>query len=722
MAVFSGRVQANQGAAAFRRKLFRMIKCIGFSGWVLVLLALPGYAYMDHGGRISRDFAVVDKEGRDDDLIFFTWGGTGGKKERLTLFALCVDGNCTSTNPVIDSALKNGSLFSAAGEIEDEYLGVKDEGDHCDENVCWHSSSGLPADSEIANRCMPGGSRSVNLCRWAVEIPGSRGDIAHAPPVVDAAAERVFVATVDDGGGGSLWAFDLDGNLKGFFRPKRFSDGSGNMPYKKKISSGFYARPAVGSYSYTYNDGASDITEHGTLVFAPGLKNAWLYVLDGRDLQTVIAAFPISEDLQSGGGRVRFEPIVESDLDCVLEKGGNQACEFSVMIGVENGGKKRGLYVYKVPVRVNSDDIGSGGVVFESTNDSELKYAVLNKALPMKLGGELMEHRAGEKFLVATLDSQAGVAVFNLSKAEEGTFPAIYEGDKALPYFAIHPDVRETHRTRPTKAYESVNCGDTSSGSPPICSCASSDVTGCDPVVYVGQKEGAPGGGGQVWKFRMKEQVAWSEDASLAQGDYTEAQIEQYFDTQWRGVFDDHWRGNANQYTWPACLSDSTPSIPTTSWSSPVVHPEGRSVFVSSRNGSGAGGIYQITQPQIISNDPDDWGACPDIKEDYDDDAHTAPTADGLPDYLLDFYPREGWRTTGVFTEDDELGQSNTNRFWLHYGSSHDKIYTLAPDEEVVPGSDVCSRVKWCYDIGDQAKSGLCEAVSKAPCCHCTQP
>ena len=221
-------------------EFFRIRSGATFVVLFLVGLAMPASAYMDHGGRISRNFAVVDETGGDHDMVFLTWGGTGSKKERLTLFALCADGDCGATSPQIDSGIAS-TLFSS-GEIRAEFLNTNDFGDDCDETMCWHSNSTLAGCDSATDP-----QRDTLACRWAVEIPGSRGDIAHAPPVVDPGANRVFVATVDEGSGGSLWAFDLDGNLQGFFRPRTFQDDHGDTRYKKKIASGFYARPAAPS-------------------------------------------------------------------------------------------------------------------------------------------------------------------------------------------------------------------------------------------------------------------------------------------------------------------------------------------------------------------------------------------------------------------------------------------------------------------------------------------
>jgi hypothetical protein len=751
MTGFLRQFAVTEGVAECRHRLFRIVSGAGFTALIFLVLVMPVYAYMDHGGRISRDFAVVDKEGRDNDLVFLTWGGTGKKKERLTLFALCADGECDATTPEIDSALR-GSLFdndltynNYDAPILDVHLSQNDT-DDCDKRMCWHSSTHRDQ-TELSSRCQPQPSlgsadRNTKACRWAVEIPGSRGDISHAPPVVDAEADRVFVATVDEGSGGSLWAFDLNGNLKGFFRPLTF-DSNGSKPYKKKIKSGFYARPAVKTYSYKYSSGGTYTTQKGTLVFATGLKNSWLYVLDGRDLQTVIAAFPVSDDLDSGGGRVRFEPIVE-DLNgaCELEDHpGRRSCAFRIMMGVENGSKKRGLYVYNVTVEADSGGINAAGVVFKSAltltpPHRELEYAVLNKALPMTLGGVVIEGMATEsgtsvskKFLIATLDHQAGTAVFDLSRAEANS--GIHEGDAALAFFAVHPDIRATHRTHPTKAYEKEVCDPILTGTDLYkCSCEPGAI-GCDPVVYIGQKEEAPKGGGQVWKFRLRSDPTWEtvDLQGLSEVDGLAAKWNAIFEALWSGVDPSTVHGNPLGYTWPACLNGSKGSIPTTSWSSPVVHPEGRYVFVSSRNGSsrnaqGTGGIYQITQPQITSADSN---ACPDEIE------AGSIMGDGQPDYLLDFYPKEGWRTTGIFTENQDFAGTTVEddarkRYLLHYGSSHDKIYTIAPDVDSPSPSSVegCDKVQWCYDI-EARTSGLCDAgdavdngVADPVCCACT--
>ncbi|MEE3327501.1 MAG: hypothetical protein VX252_09210 [Myxococcota bacterium] len=654
---------------------------------------------MDHGGRISREFAKAElrwEQGGEiltEDLVLFTWAGDGSKSEHLTLFAFCADGDCDDGAP----------RYDVAGSVSNP---------NCED-----------VDAKDPQVTFPVPSPHCQLdqgCFWSRELPDSRGDISYSPPVShqvgdqtltfdDAdTADRVFVATSNDGGGGTVWSFDLDGACNW---GTKFSN--------KQAKSGFYARPAVQEL------GASDDPGEGRVVFIPSLNNSKMQVLfDGSS--TAASGLPWGgsvNDLDSkkkpgipidqpgkSGGRVRFEPIVECNDPCYVPE---------VYVGATGGGSKRGLYHFHVcptsfefidgtqcepdsaPTSVEAALMAEYDIPFLPTgkkNDEEdgyrLAWDILNPDLNMILGG-VMIGDATQRYLVATLDTSAGAAVLDISRAEESSDPKLCnwkndpdEGEPdPLDCFAIHPEIRATHRTRPTAVNELLTCD--TSVSPSVCSCEVGE-TNCAPVVYIGQKEGAPKGGGQVWKFRLRENPSWPMGQAKSNAE------------KWDTALENQWSDNAYNYTWPACLSGGTGKIPTTSWSSPVVHPEGRSVFVSSRNGAG-GGIHVIRQDQEV---------CPFDSTNVDSE------------HLLDFYPKEGWRTTGIFTEEEDPNTPE-EQYRLHYGSSNDKFYTLNPD--VNRSGNGCDSVLWCYDI-DQKMSlpigklqgGFCDGSSAAPdCCTC---
>ena len=668
--------------------------------WLLVFL-IPGeaWSYMDHGGRISRDFAIVDSvnTGGEEDLVFLAWGGTGSKKERITLFALCADGKCGSS-PVPDES-EALHLFdnSTPPVLRDT---SRSDRDFCDNSLCWHSSDYPedpedPRETDVELRC-----EGSPACSWAVEIPGSRGNTSHAPPVLDVASNRVFLASVDEGGGGSVWAFDLEGQLQGLFRPKiQHVDPSagGKARYKNHVSGGFYARPAVFPYRYT----AAGEQEHGSLVLLPGIKNAYLYVLDGSDLRTVIAAFPISEDLQSSGGRVRAEPIVEDmspggcefrDTDNTNSQDGSWDCTIRVSVGVENGGKKRGLYVYDIDLSVVPGAVNSDGVQFAQFYDinpgdtdppqaAHLHYALRHDELPAVLGGEAILEKTladgtKKRFLVMTLSKNAGVALIDLTGAQEALDLRLlgsqgarrtFDQDEAEPFIAIHPTVEQTHRTRPMVHRP---CQGT-----------------CDPEeVYIGQKGGGDHAGGRVYRFRFDPALdlttaRWP-DWSTGFGEIAEG-------PRWDSVLE----GASPVSTtvspvapWPDCLVGGE-GITTTSWSSPFPHfiprdpldSESRDttyVFVgSSHESDQSGGVYRLVIP---SGEPD---ACPE---------ETA--ADAWFDYDLS----RGWRTTAIATENDVAQAAVPWR--LHVGTSNERFFTLDLLGEGGPGSEE-ALTQWCYDL-----------------------
>jgi len=650
------------------------------------------FAFMDHGGHISRDFAKgvlrwPTETGIDsEEIVLFTWAGDGTQSEKLTLFAFCASGFCSSD-----------VLSSTSNEHEDR---------------CIDAPEGEPVlEPTHSEHC-----ESREGCLWAWELPHSRGNTSYAPPVVTQVGEipedaedppttdRVFVATANDGGGGSVWSFDLNGKCHW---EARFTN--------KEAKSGFYARPAVQELG-----GADDPTQ-GRLVFAPALNNSKMQVLfdgdpgayeSGRpwgafsdpdpDVGNGIPGIPIDQP-GSSGGRVRFGPIVECEDPCVIPE---------VFIGAENGNSKRGLYHFHVCPRTGVPACldGMGEPIFPTTDPNgkeqdgyRLVWDILHPTLPMKLGGAIIQDpgEPTQRFLVATLDNSAGVAVFDVTRAEApvGIEPTSCGTDSVpafdpLDCFAVHERlpgegaevVRGAHRSRPIAVYEtSTGCAG------PVCACEPGDPD-CAPVVYIGQKEGAPNNGGQVWKFRLR---IGQEDASWAAGELDNA-------VKWYSIFEDGWGAGAGGFVpWPTCVGDGEGSIPTTSWSSPVVHEDGGSVFVSSRDGAdGAGGIYKITQPV--------GDVCPD---------EPAGAPDGDPDYLLNYLPKNGWRSTGIFT-------GTPGAYRLHYGSSNDKLYTLDPD---APAG--CGAVLWCYDIDEKGlgpltsgdpQGGRCDGGGDDPvCCSC---
>jgi hypothetical protein len=169
--------------------------------------ASEALGFMDHGGRISREFAKAElrwEQGGEilsEDLVLFTWAGGGSKSEHRTLFAFCADGDCDTRAPRYASWDDVSTFVPSGNECKD--------GDAKDPQVTF------PVPSP---HC-----QFDQGCFWSWELPDSRGDISHSPPVAhqvgdqtlpfdDAeTADRVFVATSNDGGGGTVWSFDLDG-------------------------------------------------------------------------------------------------------------------------------------------------------------------------------------------------------------------------------------------------------------------------------------------------------------------------------------------------------------------------------------------------------------------------------------------------------------------------------------------------------------------------------
>jgi hypothetical protein len=485
-------------------------------------------------------------------------------------------------------------------------------------------------------------------CFWSVELPNSRGNASYAPPVVSASPGRVFVATTDAGGGGTIWSFAFDGGCRWGLKPDDNDDAQG----------GFYARPAVGPPAQGHS---------GVLLYAPSFKNSRMHVIfesDGAVTRPCpappavspgchyVELFRVDDDPESGGAQVDFEPIVEP---CPTGDDAIAGCFGRVYVGGEQGSSKRGLYAFNVGA-TNAPDLGP--------------WTILDPALTMRLGGVVLDG-SDDRFLVANLDNQAGVAVFDLDRAESGGC----SGSDATKCFAIHDRatgqrVEAVHRSRPVKVYEKVVC-DVGTCRPEACTPTPLDP-GCLPVVYLGQKEGGTFDGGQVWKFRL------TGDAWLDQETDEE---------RWYGVFDDAWGkdGSGGAEPWPACAGEG---IPTTSWSSPVVHPLGEYVFLGSRNGAnGAGGLYRLAQP-------DDDG-CPAERE----------ATNWFP-----YIPANGWRTTAVFTgvqSDEEL---------VHFGSSEDEVFALRTFA-AGNGADVCAQVEWCEDL-NTGVGGACDSPNGIACCQ----
>ena len=648
-------------ALPFNRRPLRPLAVAQLVAITLLAGPLPATAYMDHGGRISRDFAKgtlhwgTGSGADSEEIVLFTWAGDGTQSERLTIFAFCASGTCPAGVPT-PQAPGSKCIDPTADPAAPAWS------DHCE---------------------------GQEGCLWGWELPHSRGDLSYAPPVVSQVgtetleADRVFVATRNDGGGGSVWSFDLDGTC-------HWSAKFDN----KQAKSGFYARPAVQEL------GDPDDPSEGRVIFAPSLNNSKMHVLfDGEkddersgrswgyngpavpgeapqyDMPPIRIAQP-----GSSGGRVRFGPIVECDpADCKIPE---------VLVGAENGNSKRGLYKFWVcPQSLDHCQYAGQPASSETAcaakeqNDSwwgryhltdpkckaqdgyRLIWDIRDPALPMKIGGEIVGD-AVQRYLVGNLDNLAGVAVYDITRAEglaetlagSGGLDLYNPPDEPAhceeDCFAIHERedgqqvVQGAHRSHPTAVFELDACDPGAFPSTTRCTCASGD-TDCAWTVYISQKEGAPSTGAQLWKFRMNAEGTDSIPVWNA-GDSNKEKWDAIFTEAWGTVGPDI-------EPWPTCLGGGGASaIPTTSWSSPAVHPDGRSVFVSSRQGAnGAGGIYRI--PLTAG------GACPD--ED----------GDALPDRLLDFLPTDGWRTTGIFSElQEQAGGVPGPHTLIHYGSSQD--------------------------------------------------
>jgi len=459
-------------------------------------------AFMDQGGGISRNLATTAVGG--EELVFLTWGGTGPKSERLTLFAFCADGSCDSP-PVLASYIHPPSCTVAGLNLR--------ASDRCDQN---------------------------RGCLWAWELPKSRGNASYAPPTVSKPdllpAGRVFVATTDDGGGGTVWAFDLSGHCLWANKPQPNSG----------VSGGFYGRPAV----QELGDG-----DEGRLVFAPSFKSSKMHVLYDGPARTAppvsagdswVRPFNVAKP-NTTAGDARFGPLVEcADSDCSTVR---------VYVGLEQGSAKRGMYAFDVNPNI--------------PNGYRPVWTILDPRLSVRLGGVLLQS-GSQRYLVANLENLAGTAVFDINRAEKQP-PELVGCNAATTMdpiantvncFAIHPTIRGAHRSDPISVMEKEM-----SGIPVACSSG----TDCKPVVYIGQKEGGVYGGGEVHKFILAGGGRWADgDTDL---------------DKWYTPFDDGWQ------SWPACKGAS---IPTTSYSSPAVNPLNLHVFVGSSHDEG---VYRLTQP-----------------------------------------------------------------------------------------------------------------------------
>ena len=352
---------------------------------------------------------------------------------------------------------------------------------------------------------------------------------------------------------------------------------------------------------------------------------------------------------------------------------------------------------------MDSDGIGFAQAYDDSSPisskraDASLEYAVLNKALPMRLGGEIMTTSGDKKFLVANLDNQAGTALFDLTRIEEDLDSGLLvrgqpvRNDEALPYFDIHPDVRATHRTRPM-LHQPCTC------SPKPC------TPTCQPEVYLGQKEGDGNSAGRVYRFAFRSDVDLQQDWSSL---HTEVQhtvisadsalVSSPEEGKWGSVLEQRSNvgtGLNENGPWPLCRGEG---ITTTSWSSPFPWYDGTKtyVFVGSSHasvGDGKGGVYRLEYTD--SND------CPGQEA----------AKPWFPLLLT-----EGWRTTPIAT--DPIAEGGSTGSLLHVGTSKDRFFSLRLDVDRpcgASGSAGCleseiqaereNLTEWCYDLrtGDQ--------------------
>ena len=615
----------------------RTMKVLRALAWVLVLA--PGAsAYMDHGGRISRDFAkgtLTVGGGNSEELVILTWAGNGSKTEPLTVFAFCADGECG---------------FNANGFPDDPCFQV--QGAPSPQDWTCEKSSDNDHTPKASAHC-----KSTKGCLWAWELPGSRGNISYAPPVVSGvgSSQRVYVATANHGGGGSVWAFNLGGQALW-----RYDPGD-----PKEAKGGFYARPAV-----------VGLAGGDRLVLAPSLKNSRMYVLHDEvdsggypTVSTWTAPFPIGP-VGKGGGRVRFEPIPECQNNC--------SDPIVVYAGVESGGKKRGLYKFEVHSDSPEADIATCG---RDSSVTCLDWTILDSDLSMSIGGVLVENSASKKFLVANLGNTSGTAVYAVSAREDGSCLGPDEdgnNNVVEGCFAIHSQVDDDESTTDLSSIRGTH------RSHP----AVRKKAGSQPEIFISQKEGGEKPGGKLWRFRLKEQGNWGHQ----DGSHRD---------RWNSVLEDAWgaAGSLGQEPWPTCLTPAK-AIPTTSWSSPAIHPDGDFVFVSSRPGKkneAPGGVYRLPVNTV--------------------DAHECPgTGDDVSANWLEIrgqVPKDGFRTTGIFTASGRR---------VHYGSSVDRFYTM----DSKSGSE-CSLIA-CYDMdGDSADpdrpqpdGGVCQSDEvnyAAPAC-----
>jgi hypothetical protein len=428
-----------------------------------MLVTFPASAFLDSGGRISRELAVGEVGGVE--TLYATWQGGGGKKDNLTLFAFCADGGGGDCG--LDAQPASCTVTPQNG-------GEKVPGE-----------ATVQAEACDADDSTP--------CKWKVSLPYSRGDVSYAPPAISDDGRLIVVGTRDQAEStthGRIFAFDENGNCEWVYEPGA-----------KDAKNGFYARLVVHETGSAY------------VVVAANKKSGNLHMI--RDSGSLPEVVTISDDnatlVSVNSGEIYFEPIV--DTECC----GSAGCQGSLRVyaGVHGGSNKRGIYAFDASIDVLNDKIISLSEAWRYLDeDIPAELDLPKDALAFRIGGVLVASRklnaphtaieAETRFIVGALRPSDGVVAIELN----GCNAPDASSQIAFGYGSEGTLVKEVHRTRPVHLWEPA----------PACNACPGAGLGdcpanCQSVVYVGQKQGFSGNSAAIHRFTPQTDAPLGPDA-----------------------------------------------------------------------------------------------------------------------------------------------------------------------------------------------------------------